>query len=42
MKAPIKCANCGAEYEYRDEEEQSNISGQTQIQCPYCGSNAIK
>ena len=42
MKATVKCANCGYQYEYRDEEEQSNVTGYVQKECPICGSNAKK
>jgi len=41
MKIKIKCGNCGAEYEYRDEDEQSNVTGYIQKKCPNCGSDAI-
>ena len=40
MKATVTCKNCGAKYEYRDEEELTNVSGQVQKLCPFCGSNA--
>lgn len=40
MRTTVKCKNCGQEYEYRDEEEETNIDGQVQKECPFCGSNA--
>jgi DNA-directed RNA polymerase subunit RPC12/RpoP len=42
MKATVKCANCGQEYVYYDEAEQSNVTGTIQKECPFCTSNAIK
>ena len=42
MRIKLRCANCGAEYEYRDEDEQSYTAGNIQKECPFCGSNKIK